>query len=49
MIIKKITIHGFKSIYDETEFIFDKDNICTGLWKVSGPVGVGKTTLGEAI
>ena len=49
MIIKKITIHGFKSIYDETEFIFDKDNICTGLWKVSGPVGAGKTTLGEAI
>lgn len=49
MIIKKITIHGFKSIYDETEFIFDKDNICTGLWKVSGQVGVGKTTLGEAI
>lgn len=45
MIIKKITIQGFKSIYDRTEFSFDEN----GLWKISGPVGSGKTTVGEAI
>lgn len=45
MIIKKITIQGFKSIYDRTEFSFDEN----GLWKISGPVGAGKTTVGEAI
>lgn len=45
MNIKKITIEGFKSIYRQTTIEFTE----TGLWKVSGPVGYGKTTIGECI
>lgn len=46
MRIQKIRIEGFKSYYTPYEFDFDK---IKGLWKVSGPVGSGKTTIGEAI
>ena len=46
MYIHKIKITGFKSIYDTTEFNFDD---IKGFWKISGAVGVGKTTIGEAI
>lgn len=46
MKINKIKINNFKSIYDEFEIDFDKLN---GFWKISGPVGSGKTTIGEAI
>ena len=46
MIIHNIKIRDFKSLYGEHEFDFDK---CTGLIKLSGPIGVGKTSLGEAI
>lgn len=46
MNILKIKIHNFKSIYDEVELDFT--NI-RGFWKISGSVGSGKTTLGEAI
>lgn len=46
MIIHKIKITNFKSIYGPQEFNFDKLN---GLVKLVGPVGAGKTTLAEAI
>ena len=46
MIINKIKINNFKSIYDELELDF---NDMGGLWKISGSVGSGKTTIGEAI
>lgn len=46
MNILKIKIRNFKSIYDEVELDFT--NI-RGFWKISGSVGSGKTTLGEAI
>jgi DNA repair exonuclease SbcCD ATPase subunit len=46
MIIHKIKITNFKSIYGPQEFDFDKLN---GLVKLVGPVGAGKTTLAEAI
>lgn len=46
MNIHKIRITNFKSIYGVQEFDFD--NI-KGLIKLSGPIGSGKTTLGEAI
>lgn len=46
MFIHKIKIKNFKSIYDENEIDFDK---ISGMWKISGQVGAGKTTLGEAI
>ena len=45
MKIHEITVEGFKSIYKETTIKFP-DN---GLWKISGNVGVGKTTMGECI
>ena len=41
-----IKIQNFKSIYDALELDFD--NI-KGIWKISGSVGSGKTTIGEAI
>lgn len=46
MYIQKIKIENFKSIYDPV--IFDFENI-NGFWKISGLVGSGKTTIGEAI
>ena len=46
MHIKKIKIENFKSFYDPFELDFS--NI-KGLWKISGSVGAGKTTIGEAI
>lgn len=46
MIIKKIKIESFKSFYEPCEIDF---NDLRGLWKISGPVGAGKTTIGEAI
>lgn len=46
MRIDKIVINNFKSIYDTFELNF---NDITGFWKISGPVGSGKTTIGEAI
>ena len=46
MIIKKITIKNFKSIYHT--FTIDFDNL-QGLIKLSGPIGSGKTTIAEAI
>lgn len=46
MHIQKIKITNFKSIYDPLEIDF---NDVTGLWKISGSVGSGKTTIGEAI
>ena len=46
MIIKKINIEAFKSFYEPCEIDFDD---LKGLWKISGPVGAGKTTIGEAI
>ena len=46
MQVNKITIKNFKSIYDE--FTIDLTD-SAGLWKISGPVGAGKTTIGEAI
>lgn len=46
MIIKKITIKNFKSIYNETVFDFEE---IKGFWKIDGVVGSGKTTIGEAI
>ena len=47
MRIQKIKVNNFKSIYGEFEIDFEKD--VKGMWKVVGPVGTGKTTLGEAI
>lgn len=46
MILKKISIKNFKSIYDE--LVIDFDDI-KGFWKIEGSVGAGKTTIGEAI
>lgn len=46
MQIQKIKIENFKSFYEPYELNF---NDVKGLWKVSGSVGSGKTTLGEAI
>ena len=46
MNIHKIKIKNFKSIYDELIIDFDDTQ---GFWKISGPVGAGKTTIGEAI
>jgi DNA repair exonuclease SbcCD ATPase subunit len=46
MYIRKIKIENFKSYYEPYELNFDD---VKGLWKVSGPVGSGKTTIGEAI
>jgi DNA repair exonuclease SbcCD ATPase subunit len=46
MIIHNITIRNFKSLYGEHYFDFDK---CSGLIKLSGRIGSGKTSLGSAI
>ena len=46
MIIHNIKITNFKSIYGTQYFEFDK---CKGLVKLSGAIGSGKTTIGEAI
>lgn len=46
MYIRKIKIENFKSIYDPLEIDF---NEVKGFWKISGSVGAGKTTIGEAI
>ena len=46
MIIHKIKITDFKSIYGTQEFDFDETK---GLIKLSGPIGAGKTTLAEAL
>lgn len=46
MYIQKIKVERFKSFYEPYELDFDK---VKGLWKVSGSVGSGKTTIGEAI
>lgn len=46
MYIRKIRIDKFKSYYEPYELDFDE---VKGLWKVSGSVGSGKTTIGEAI
>lgn len=46
MQIQKIKIENFKSIYEPLEIDF---NDVRGFWKISGSVGAGKTTIGEAI
>ena len=46
MKIINIKITNFKSIYDTLELDFEH---ITGIWKISGSVGAGKTTIGEAI
>jgi DNA repair exonuclease SbcCD ATPase subunit len=46
MILKKIKIHNFKSIYGDFEIDFED---VKGFWKLEGAVGSGKTTIGEAI
>ena len=46
MYIRKIRIENFKSIYDPIEIDF---SIVNGFWKISGSVGAGKTSIGEAI
>lgn len=46
MKVQKIKIEGFKSIYDPIEINFQE---VSGFWKISGSVGAGKTTIGEAI
>lgn len=46
MKINKIKITNFKSIYGTQEFDFDDLN---GMIKLSGPIGSGKTSLGESI
>ena len=46
MYIQKIIINNFKSIYNPLEIDF---NNTQGFWKISGPVGSGKTTIGEAV
>jgi len=45
--ISKIKLNNFKSLYGDFELDFDND--IKGMWKLVGPVGSGKTTLGEAI
>ena len=46
MYIQKIRVSGFKSIYDQLEIDFSS---VRGFWKITGEVGAGKTTIGEAI
>lgn len=46
MIINKLRVENFKSFYDPIEIDF---NQVQGLWKIQGPVGTGKTSIGEAI
>ncbi len=46
MFVRKIRIHNFKSIYDTLELDFQD---IRGFWRINGPVGSGKTTIGEAI
>lgn len=46
MYIQRIRIENFKSIYDPIEIDF---SIVNGFWKISGSVGAGKTSIGEAI
>ena len=46
MIIHNVRIHNFKSCYGDHTFDFDK---MKGLIKLSGPIGAGKTTIGEAL
>lgn len=46
MRVNSIKITNFKSIYDTLELNF---NDIKGFWKISGSVGAGKTTIGEAI
>ena len=46
MTIKNIKIENFRSLYGEHYFDFEK---LEGLVKLSGPIGSGKTSLGEAI
>lgn len=46
MIIQKIRVRGFKSFLDETTIDFSE---LQGLYWVSGHIGAGKTTIGEAI
>ena len=46
MKLKKIKVKNFKSIYDVLTIDFEQVH---GLWRITGPVGAGKTTVGEAI
>lgn len=46
MIIHNVKVKDFKSLYGVHEFNFDKMN---GLVKLSGPIGSGKTSIGEAL
>ena len=46
MIIHNVKIQNFKSLYGSHEFDFDK---MKGLVKLSGPIGAGKTSIGEAL
>lgn len=46
MHIQKIKIENFKSIYEPLEIDFGE---VRGFWKISGSVGAGKTSIGEAI
>ena len=46
MIIHNIKVKDFKSLYGVHEFNFDK---MKGLVKLSGPIGSGKTSIGEAL
>jgi len=46
MIIHNITVRNFKSLYGEHSFNFDN---LDGLIKLSGPIGVGKTSFAESI
>lgn len=46
MNIQRIKIYNFKSIYETLELDFSE---IKGFWKISGPVGSGKTSIGEAI
>ena len=47
MRIQRIKVNNFKSLYGDFELDFEKD--IRGMWKIVGPVGSGKTTIGEAI
>ncbi len=47
MKILKIKTSNFKSLYGDFELDFEND--IKGMWKIVGPVGSGKTTIGEAI
>lgn len=46
MILRKIRVHNFKSIYNTLELDFED---IRGFWRINGPVGAGKTSIGEAI